>query len=54
MFRIRLMGTSKRPMIIEWDIIFEELGHMTIFKEIHRRRWEAYVSFPKRVNQKIA
>lgn len=33
-FRMRLQGTSKRSIIIERDISFDELGHTLIFEEI--------------------
>ena len=49
----RLQSTTKRPILIEKDVSFEELGETAIFDEIRRRRWEAYVSFPKRANRRI-
>ena len=52
-FRERLEGTIRWPIIIERDMSFDELGQTAIFDEIRRRKWEAYVSFPKRANPKI-
>ena len=52
-FKERLEGTTRRPFIIERDVNFDELGQTAIFYKIRRRRWEAYVSFPKRANRRI-
>ena len=49
----QLQSTTRRPILIERDVSFEELGETVIFDEIRRRKWEAYVSFPKRANRRI-
>ena len=49
----RLESTTRRPILIKRDVSFEELGETVIFDEIRQRKWEAYVSFPKRANRPI-
>ena len=52
-FRSRSESTSRRKLWLERDVSHEELGETPIFDEIRRRRWEMFVSFPKRANRKV-